>query len=53
MLVKVKFVKILIGGLFHPLTTHVSHHIESSPLICIANQLPGFCMMGEHWSLMG
>ena len=29
------------------LTTNISHHIETSQLICIANQLTGFCMMGS------
>ena len=33
--------------------TNVPHHIETSQLICIANQLTGFYMMGEHLSLMG
>ena len=31
----------------NPLTTSVPHHIETSQLICIANQLTGFCMMGN------
>ena len=35
------------------LTTNFSHHIETSQLISIANQLARFYMMGEHWSLMG
>ena len=30
---------------FNPLTTNVPHHIETSQLICIANQLAGFYMM--------
>ena len=31
----------------NPLTTNVPHHIETSQLICIANQLTGFYMMGN------
>ena len=31
----------------NPLTTNVSHHIETSQLICIANQLTGFYMIGN------
>ena len=30
----------------NPLTTNVPHHIETSQLICIANQLTGFYMKG-------
>ena len=30
----------------NPLTTNVPHHIETSQLICIANQLTGFYMRG-------
>ena len=30
---------------FNPLTTNVSHHIETSQLTCTANQLTGFYMM--------
>ena len=36
----------------NPLTTSVPHHIETSQLICGANQLTGFCMMrnsGREW----
>ena len=29
------------------LTTNVPHHTETSQLICIANQLTGFYMMGN------
>ena len=29
------------------LTINVPHHIETSQLICIANQLTGFYMMGN------
>ena len=29
------------------LTTNVPHHIETSQLICNANQLTGFYMMGN------
>ena len=39
------------GGHFmvslNPLTTNVPHHIETSQLIYIANQLTGFYMMGN------
>ena len=31
----------------NPLTTNVPHYIETSQLICIANQLTGFYMMGN------
>ena len=31
----------------NPLTTNVSHHIETGQLICSANQLTGFHMMGN------
>ena len=38
----------------NPLTTNVPHHIETSRLICSANQLTDwFLYDGEHWSLMG
>ena len=33
--------------LTHPLTTNVPHHIETSQLICSANQLTDFYMMGN------
>ena len=36
-----------IKGLINPLTTNVSHHIEPSQLICFADQLTGFYMMGN------
>ena len=29
-------------GIVNPLTTNVPHHIETSQLICTANQLTGF-----------
>ena len=32
---------------FNPLTTNVFHYIETSQLICIANQLTVFYMMGN------
>ena len=32
---------------FNPLTTNVPYHTETSPLICNANQLIGFYMMGN------
>ena len=32
--------------LFNPLTTNVPLHLETSLLICNANQLTGFYMMG-------
>ena len=31
----------------NPLTTNVPHHIESRQLICNANQMTGFYMMGK------
>ena len=31
----------------HPLTKNIPHHIETSQLICIANRLNGFHMVGE------
>ena len=31
-----------------PLTINVPHHIETSKLICSANQLTGFYMMGYN-----
>ena len=31
----------------NPLTANVPHHIETSQLICNANQFTGFCMMGN------
>ena len=31
----------------NPLTTNVLHHIETSQLICIANQLTGFYSIGN------
>ena len=31
----------------YPLTNHVPHYIETSELICIANRLTGFYMMGK------
>ena len=34
---------------FNPLATNASHHIETSPLICIANQLTVFCMTGTSF----
>ena len=34
-------------SLFNPLTTNVPHHIETSQLICRANQLTSFYMMGN------
>ena len=30
---------------FNPIMTHVAHRVETSRLICIANQLTGFYMM--------
>ena len=33
--------------IFNPLTTNVPHHIEASQLICNANQLNGFYMIGN------
>ena len=31
----------------NPLMINVPHHIETSQLVCIANQLTGFYMMGN------
>ena len=36
----------------NPLTTNCPHHIDTIQLICSPNQLNGFDMMGEHWSLL-
>ena len=33
--------------IFNPLTTNVPYHIETSQLICSANQLTAFYMMGS------
>ena len=35
------------NGIINPLPTNVPHHIETSQLICNANQLTGFYMMGS------
>ena len=35
----------------NPLTTSVPHHIETSQLICRANQLTAFYMIGDSGSL--
>ena len=35
------------GHAFNPLSTNVLLHIETSQLICTANQLTGFYMMGN------
>ena len=32
---------------FNPLTTNVPHHIETSQLICHANEVTGFYMIGN------
>ena len=32
---------------FNPLTTNAPHHIETSQMICRANQLTGFYMIGN------
>ena len=37
----------------NPATINVPHHIKTSQLICIANQLTGFYMMGNigrYWA---
>ena len=34
------------GSTLNPLKTYVPYHIETSQLICSANQLTGFYMMG-------
>ena len=36
-----------------PLTINFPHHIETSQLICMANQWTGFHVMGKNWSLIG
>ena len=33
--------------IFNPLMTNVPYHVETSHLICIANHLTGFYMMGN------
>ena len=38
---------LLMQILFNPLTINVLHHIETSQLICVTNQLTGFSMMGN------
>ena len=38
---------LLVPWQLNPLTTIVPNHIETSQLICIANQLTGFYMMGN------
>ena len=42
--------------ILNPLTTNVPHHIETSQLICYANQLTGFYMLGNAgrhcWSFL-
>ena len=40
-------IKILHEEMFNPLPTNVPHHIETSQLICNANQLTSFYMMGN------
>ena len=37
----------MFGMVLNPLTTNVPHHIKTGQLICIANQLTGFFMMGN------
>ena len=44
--------KLIVSNL-KPLTTCVPHHIETSQLICRANQLTGFYMMGNNGRLIG
>ena len=39
------------GAIFNPLTTNVPHPIETSQLICSANQWTGFYMMGNFCRL--
>ena len=54
--VKEVIITIVIHGSWlhiNPLTTDIPHHIETSQLICIANQVTSFLYDGEHWSLMG
>ena len=38
---------LIISGKLEVLTTNVPHHIETSQVICIANELTGFYMMGN------
>ena len=37
---------LLLENIFYPLNDQCSHHIETSQLICRANQLTGFYIMG-------
>ena len=39
--------RIVVNVLLERLTTHNPHYIETSQLICNANQLTGFYMMGN------
>ena len=41
------FTKEFINGKLNPLTTTVSHHMETCQLIWIANQLTDFYMIGN------
>ena len=36
-----------VRGLFNPLTTNVLHHIETSQLTCITNEMTEFYMTGD------
>ena len=40
-------IMVFVVKIFNPLMTNVPHHIETSQLICIANQLTGFYRMGN------
>ena len=42
-----KIAQSIIYNIVNPLATNVAHHIESSQLICTANQLTGFYMTGN------
>ena len=45
---KVTFgIMVMVNHFLNPITTSVPHHIETSQLICNANRLTGFFMMGN------
>ena len=44
---RLRIFKKFISTKLNSLTINVPHHIETSQLICIANQLTGFYMMGK------
>ena len=47
MFCNVAFLQGRVIGVVNPLTTNVPYHIETSQLICRANQLASFYMMGN------